>query len=538
MGAETGVLKFLGAGRLAGLPAITDGPVSPRVIPLRERPAPVDGAVTIQAVPPVGTTGAPPPFTVRSSFEGLRFADTNAAPPDVSIGVGPNHIAETINTILAVFDKSGNLVMAPVSLAAFFTTGDFFVADPKIVFDPLSQRFFMVLIGLNTTTNQGKAWIAASQTDDPTGLWNKYVLTERSDTFPDYPGLGFSSDKITVTANAFNILNSNFVGAEFWAIRKTDLVAGVVAPAMTYFAPVFDYFTVQPAESQTPVLDQFMVAVDTFDFVTLHFFRVTGEPGITPVTSDHTTLAMNDGSFPPDARQLGGPDIDTLDDRWLRATWRDGFLWAAGTGACTPPGDVAPRACPRLMQIQTDPAPVIVQDFSYGVTTFDFYDAAPQTDAAGNLVVVFSRSSAAEFAGLHFAGRLASDPPNTLSGPALLRVGDRSYDCTFCDPNQPERWGDYFHAVVDPVDGSLWVAGEYAGLPTSNDYATFIANVGLPGPTTTTTTTSTTTTTTSTSTTSTSTSTTSTSTSTTSTSTTTPPPRGVGWLEVTCEIEI
>jgi hypothetical protein len=68
-------------------------------------------------------------------------------------------------------------------------------------------------------------------------------------------------------------------------------------------------------------------------------------------------------------------------------------------------------------------------------------------DQQGNLALGFSASSATIFPQIRYAGRLATDPLNTLGqGEAHLFNGTGSQTGT------SNRWGDYSAMTVDPVD--------------------------------------------------------------------------------------
>ena len=78
-------------------------------------------------------------------------------------------------------------------------------------------------------------------------------------------------------------------------------------------------------------------------------------------------------------------------------------------------------------------------------------------DKFGNLVIGFSASSPAIHPQIRYAGRLATDPLNTLAqGEAHLFNGAGSQLGT------GNRWGDYSSMAIDPVDDrTFWYTTEY-----------------------------------------------------------------------------
>ena len=58
-----------------------------------------------------------------SATQGLHFDGVGAqgfAPSDVNLAVGPNHIVQTVNVRLAVYNKSGTLLSGPTNFTTFF----------------------------------------------------------------------------------------------------------------------------------------------------------------------------------------------------------------------------------------------------------------------------------------------------------------------------------------------------------------------------------------------------------------------------------
>jgi hypothetical protein len=78
-------------------------------------------------------------------------------------------------------------------------------------------------------------------------------------------------------------------------------------------------------------------------------------------------------------------------------------------------------------------------------------------DQSGNMAIGFSASSSSVVPSLRYAGRLASDPLNTLAqGEAVLFAGVGSQTGT------SNRWGDYSDLTIDPVDDcTFWYTNEY-----------------------------------------------------------------------------
>jgi hypothetical protein len=98
-------------------------------------------------------------------------------------------------------------------------------------------------------------------------------------------------------------------------------------------------------------------------------------------------------------------------------------------------------------------------------------------DHNGNIALGFSASSGAIHPELRYAGRLSTDPLNTLAqGEATLISGPGSQTGT------SNRWGDYADMTVDPVDDcTFWFTSEYYTVTTQFSWHTRIGSFTMPG---------------------------------------------------------
>ena len=91
------------------------------------------------------------------------------------------------------------------------------------------------------------------------------------------------------------------------------------------------------------------------------------------------------------------------------------------------------------------------------------------SDNQGNIALGFSASSSSINPQIRYAGRLATDPLNTLSGEQHL------FDGTGSQTGTSNRWGDYSDMTVDPVDDcTFYYANEYYTTTTSFNWRTRI----------------------------------------------------------------
>ena len=138
-----------------------------------------------------------------------------------------------INTIWAVYDKTGTLLLGPLPGNSFFqgfggvceTTDD---GDPIIKYDREANRWFATQFSVSGPNSH--QCFAVSQTSDATGSWNLYDFFISND-FADYPKFGIWPDAYYMTANLFG---ASFNGGAF-AFNRAKMIAGDPTAEMVGF---------------------------------------------------------------------------------------------------------------------------------------------------------------------------------------------------------------------------------------------------------------------------------------------------------------
>src|SRR5205823_14631981 len=111
------------------------------------------------------------PFKVAASFNGLDALDSenvnlfDLEPPDQGMCAGHGKVLEVLNDVVGVYDGSGTLLAAPISLNAFYgygpafdaTSNTFgpFMTDPSCVFDPGTNRWYVSELTLEVDPKNG-----------------------------------------------------------------------------------------------------------------------------------------------------------------------------------------------------------------------------------------------------------------------------------------------------------------------------------------------------------------------------------------------
>jgi hypothetical protein len=125
-------------------------------------------------------------------------------------------------------------------------------------------------------------------------------------------------------------------------------------------------------------------------------------------------------------------------------------------------------------RIDRNRAVTLHQQGTYAPDSAFRWMASPAMDRHGNIGVGYSFGSSAEYAGQRFAGRLASDPPGTLTVREHALVEGE-------DVQTQMRWEDYTQTAVDPSDDcTIWYVGDYVKKGAAN-YSSRIGAYRLPG---------------------------------------------------------
>lgn len=462
----------------------------------------IDAPLGAVAPAPVPVVAAPP---LVGDFAGTIDNGTSI-PPDTMGAVGPNHVAEILNTGFQVFDRNGLVVAPQISLQSFWSAlgtapgqPASIPFDPKILYDQYAGRFVAVTPGNPDNrdgTNNSWLLIAISQTSDPSLGWNLFAIKTNVggdvNRWADYPGFGLDPNNVTVSFNMFPVGGVGSSRAIVWVINKASLIAaaGPLVVGVDYSLIInpcgHGGFTYQPTHTfgqtagtaVTYLVNQGWLdnATGTRRFLRLNAITGTGAAAVLSCPPDADWIEVAGYNFNKlGATQLGcGFTIDPLDVRLMNAVWRNGRVWTThSVGAGTGINPAAPPSIPVVAWYQIDPAQV--GPFPGGVPdqqgkvsggSTAYYDPSIAVNATDCAAIGFSGSGPTTFAGAYYTARFSVDPPNTMQPVSLLKAGEAGYVKTFGSGRN--RWGDYSATMVDPNDDlTFWTVQEYAETPFS-----------------------------------------------------------------------
>ena len=197
-------------------------------------------------------------------FNGLTHADQRNAnsgnqfstePPNPSIAVANGYVLLGVNNAIQVYSLLGAPLLPRVlssnelygvSPAINRANGinGVFPTDMRVFHDQSINRWFVLQRAQDYDTagnavGSSHIYLAVSQTPDPTGTYNIYVIDTTDAANPgcpcvaDYPSIGADQYGFYISSNEFNSFSASFINAQVHAISKASLASGAATP-VTY----------------------------------------------------------------------------------------------------------------------------------------------------------------------------------------------------------------------------------------------------------------------------------------------------------------
>jgi hypothetical protein len=431
------------------------------------------------------------------NFDGQDYTFLN--PPDPTGAVGQDYYIQMINDLngatYAIYDKDdGALVQGPTELNLLAPIGSpcriAAGGDPIVLYDHLADRWLLTeftIPGTNPGTGGeiGSLCVYVSKSSDPTVQplpdgWHHYQFD--IPVFPDYPKYAVWEDGYYVTANEVSALGPNSAGV--YALDRENMLQGLPARPFQRFTappqPGWGFQTLTPVDLDGPAAPEDSPAY----FVRQRDDEIHDDPLNNPfvdfievfeldVNWDDAGLSSFTGSFVPvpefDSTLCGtafGPcfaqpgtdvELDPLKEFVMfRAQYRNFGDYETLVGNFVTDVFDNDQGGIRWFELRktelTDWS--LFQDGTIAPDFNNRWSGSIAMDGSGNIAIGYNIVSAGTLPGIRYAGREADDPLGFMRPENLLVNGFSS--------NTSNRWGDYSHMSVDPVDDcTFWFTGEY-----------------------------------------------------------------------------
>lgn len=273
----------------------------------------------------------PDSITVTRNFNANPVQ--NFTPMDNAMAISPDGtIVSAVNANWCVFDKNGSLKLFRTfkqlandpSLASQFF-------DPRVVYDPVSERFIMVILhGILSTDS--RILVFVSKDKDPLLGWNVYSFSGNpfsEGVFSDYPHVGISANHVWVSVNLFGDQDMKFKKSLMLVLDKNAMAQGASVNAALYqdLKNVKDkfVFSLVPANNYNGIGASGIHFISSVDRggEELYLFYLDPAKGV----QSKATIKTGPYSLPPDAMQKNENTLmDGGDCRITGAFYRNGLI--------------------------------------------------------------------------------------------------------------------------------------------------------------------------------------------------------------------
>ena len=439
---------------------------------------------------PGGITALP----ILQNFQGSNQGQSGYLPPDPTGAVGPDHYVHSVNSIVKIFDKTGNLVYGPVSLGGFLGISSN-NGDPIVMYDQLADRWFVSEFG-SLGGDLGLA-VGVSVTNDPTGAYNVYQFDMGS--FPDYPHYGLWHDGYYGTANY-----SNQGETAAFVMERDVILAGGAEPKVVLFdlpevvSNPLNVKSAEPANLLGTEIDTNLPGYITY---------LQDDGWASAITYDHLKVWEIDMDWNNVANSTISDPLEIPTD-----PFDAGEVFGDGNGAIKQPGtsqrlsghggivsfaanyrpfedhnswlitfntfiDANETGGIRWIELRNDDFSSweIFQEGTYSIA--DGHSRLMSTsamDAEGNIALAYTTASENLKVSLRYTGRFDGDPLGQMTLDETVIFNGNGVR------TNNNRYGDYAHMTLDPDNFTFWSTADY--FQSNNYWATRIASFRVFGP--------------------------------------------------------
>ena len=192
------------------------------------------------------------------AYDGNQFS---IEPPNPSVAVGNGYVLEGVNNAVQIYDTAGTPLLPsvvasnqvfglPPSINRMTLMYGVYLTDMRVYFDQGMNRWLIIQRSqdndqFGNLLTSSHLYVAVSQTPDPTGNYNIYVMDTTNvgnlgcPCIADYPQVGSDQYGIHIAWNEFFYSPFSgfygFVDAAVLVLSKTSLAAGAATPTAVRF---------------------------------------------------------------------------------------------------------------------------------------------------------------------------------------------------------------------------------------------------------------------------------------------------------------
>lgn len=421
-------------------------------------------------------------FAIR--WKGYVRGAGDLCPSDTDVAAFKDWVVQVSNVTWTISDKGGKELFKQ-TFATTFSDATWFYFDPKVIFDPYSQRWVMLILRKKAATKLTQICFLASDDNDPNGTWYIHSFdgttggTGVDQSWSDYYELGYSQTGVYVSGNQIRWGNGVFYGGLIGAVPKTQLYTNQAATFyyrqyLTGVVPFADspFYQMRCVEmqSQNQTFDMIVVSTVANGDNKIYLKKIVDPFGAFTVTNE--TVGVSAFSRPPEVRQPGDllvpagyVDCGTMNAMYVQDTALGRHLWLTFMVSHTWSGDNAPRVAIRTIDLNLDDNSKRI-DEDQGRSGSHYIYPFVVSNYRGHATICFSRCG-----------------PNGTENPEARVYGYmpaynasdqiRAANAAF---TADDRWGDYHGGSLDWGDYTYnggaagkqkgWLAAQYADAAT------------------------------------------------------------------------
>lgn len=399
---------------------------------------------------------------------------------DVAGAVGPNHVVDFDEGGFVVHDKSTGKELQRFSQREFWRRVEPINSllpqteanDPRILYDPLSQRWFACAAGAPVAD----CFLAVSTSSNPTGPWKGTKLPLP----PIDPYMKMGVDK-----NALYICSCN--GNPDWrkamncyVIPKSDLITAngpILTHAQTFtnlpmgLMPAMDLDPTKLADAPEVLLvNEFSEGICS----KLFLYKINWSGRKASISGPQTISLSRTYLTPTDNYAIQPTPGPKLRAGGGNRRLESAFVYKGSVFGCNG-AKLTPNSRPGILWYEvriSDGA--LLQEGFIDDTKADYLHPSLAVDRHGNIGIGCTRTSETEYPSVYVMMRAATDPPNTMRAPILAVRGTTyykyadiqainlsHYSSTCIDPSNPDliwTYQAYGNSTVDKQWCTAWAA--------------------------------------------------------------------------------
>ncbi len=424
----------------------------------------------------LGVAGGTARAAILQQFQGGTSAVSGYVPPDMGGAVGNGYVVQLLNGVATIDSTTGTQV-SQTSLNTFFGGIGGQLSDPRIIFDPSSQRWFASAITVpgGSNSNPNSVLVAVSAGANPTGGFTTLSFASASNaTFADFPTLGVNGAAVTIGTNDFSTSTSSYLGSSLYSIPKSSLTAATPTLAnqssfiQTSNVGVAPQAVTNATTGGTSTTVLSVGVTGTTAVYTVSTVSGANAAGATLARGNLYAQLFNNAPVAP--TQPGGVTYDPGDNRIGSGAYQVGNnIYFANTVSSGTQDQIAWNVLNTATQTVTTGL--------IGISGLDLTYGSISANANGTFVVAFNGSGSSQNITDYY--EICSAVTGACGAPQIAYTSPASNYSNA--PGGTNRWGDYSWTTVDPTNpANFWLFQEYA--LTNSSWGTVITQIGTAVP--------------------------------------------------------